>query len=428
MIGEILVHVSTPATKQNERLYRSLADAYLDFEPQQTYRDGSRQDVDGQDPSSVAHLEDVVALEEKFRGSVPTESSILSTSKESYGSFPSYLSSGFHQERAENVITSPQPEQVDDGSVPTSSRLARLDRIHRHWKDQTTPKSSFVSGERPTNRIPSTPEDADTAFIEDTQLGAQALQSQLQDSYSTTSEDTSDDEDELEITLPNGSFGVDIQGKAEPKKPAVSALTGSKLSETTAPPRERHSSPSGLKVATQLSPTITPGPNKKQKTVDTNGQPTKAFDFSALSKDAYPPAPKISTEHFDKLPSQITQHLADLKSQNLSRFNSIKQHVRLPKPDDRGYWSITCSNWPIKTQHDFWTSLCDHVASGRLGWGTTLHRDTSSAHALGQVRLYCWAEVVEHTWLLLWFCSKGAVVGSGSEWVDADGKVVFEVV
>jgi hypothetical protein len=46
---------------------------------------------------------------------------------------------------------------------------------------------------------------------------------------------------------------------------------------------------------------------------------------------------------------------------------------------------------------------------------------------LGRVRLYCWAEVVEHTWLLLWLCSKGEVVGSGCKWMDADGSVAFEM-
>jgi hypothetical protein len=426
MIDEILVHVSTPATKQNERLYRSLADAYLDFEPQQTYRDGPQQDSNGQDPSSDTHLENDLAPTGECRGSVPTESSILSTSKESYGSFPSYLSSGLHQERFENVNTDPRFEPVDNASGPTSSRLARLDRIHRHWKNQT-PKSSFINGERLTDRIPSTPEDADTAFIEDTQLGAQALQSQLQDSYSTTSEDTSDDEFGPDITLPNGSFGIDSQDKTGPKKLVVSALTSSKSPETAAPSGEGRSTLSVSKGAARSSPINTPSPNKIQKAVETNDHPAEAFDFSALSTDAYPPAPKISTEHVDKLPSQITRHLAALKSQNPNNFNLRKQHGRLPKPDDRGYWSITCSTWPTKTQQDFWTSLSDHVSSGRLGWGTTLHRDTSSSLALGQVRLYCWAEVVEHTWLLLWLCSNGEIVGSGSAWIDADGKVVFEV-
>jgi hypothetical protein len=404
MIDEILVHTSTPATRQNEQLYRSLADAYLDFEPHQTYRDESRQDSDGQDPSSISRLENSL---------VPEENSILSTSKESYGSFPSYLSSGVHNDKTENANTDP-----DDGSIPTSSRLARLDRSYKHWKDKTTPKSSFVNGQKSTNRVLGTPDDIDTGFIEDTQLGAQALQSQLQDTYFTTDDDTSDDDAEPDSPQPNPSSGLDGAD--------VAGSEGSTQLATSPTIDERQATLPGLKDPPRLSSPITPDPKEKQGIVDTIDHSTETFDFSTLPIDAFPPAPKISIERPSKLPSQITKHLAALKSQNPRRFNPTKRNS-LTKPDDRGYWSITCSTWSTKTQHDFWTSLCEHVSNGRLGWGTTLHRDTSLSHALGQVRLYCWAEVIEHTWLLLWLCSNGEIVGSASRWIDADGDVVYEV-
>jgi hypothetical protein len=426
MIDEILVHIATPATRQNDQLYRSLADAYISFEPHQTFGDGPRQDLNGQDPSSISRLDDSVVPNEGYPGSVPAGSSILSTSKESYGSFPSYLSSGIHQEKAENVNTYPRCEPVDDESVPTGSRLARLECIHKRWKEQTTPKSSFVNRQTSTTRILSTPDDADTAFIEDTQLGAQALQSQLQDSYSTTSEDTSDDEAERDIPVSNVLFDHDIRGNTGPKEVLLPASTCSTQLATPVTTSERHPTLPGLEVTPQISSLLSQAPNKKHEVVETNRHPTEAFDFSALPIDAFPPAPKITTEHPGKLPSQITKHLTALKSQNPKRFNPSKKHG-LPKPDDRGYWSITCSSWPTRSQHDFWISLYEHVSSGRLGWGTTLYRDAPSSHTLGQVRLYCWAEVIEHMWLLLWFCSKGEIVGSGSRWMDADGKVVFEV-
>jgi hypothetical protein len=40
------------------------------------------------------------------------------------------------------------------------------------------------------------------------------------------------------------------------------------------------------------------------------------------------------------------------------------------------------------------------------------------------VRLYCWGEVVEHFWLLLWLCSNGMVASLGLRWIDADGVAV----
>jgi hypothetical protein len=426
-VDEILVHISTPATRQNDQLYRSLADAYLDFESHQTHRDEVRQDSDGHDLSSITHVEHSLVPEEGVLGSVPADNSILSTSKESYGSFPSYLSSGFHKGRTENANTDLRSADVDNGSIPTSSRLARLDRSYKHWKDKTTPKSSFVNGQKSRDQILRTPEDADTGFIEDTQLGAQALQSQLQDNYSTTDEDTSDEEAEPNIPPLNESSGSNGQDHTEQMRLDVLASEGSTQLATSPNTSEKQPSLEKLKATPQLSSPVRQTPSEKQNIVNTHNHPTEAFDFSTLHIDAYPPAPKVSTERPSKLPSQITKHLAALKLQNPNRFAPSKK-LGSPKPDDRGYWAINCSTWPTQTQHDFWTSLCEHVSSGRLGWGTTLHRDASSSSALGHVRLYCWAEVIEHTWLLLWICSNGEILGSGSWWINADGEPVFEAV
>jgi hypothetical protein len=416
MIDEILVHISTPATRQNDQLYQSLADAYLDFEPHQTHRDKVRKNSDGQDPSSITYLEHSLAP-----GSVHADNSILSTSKESYGSFPSYVSSEIHEDRAENA-EEPKSPLVDDGFTPTSSRLARLDRSYKHWKNKTTPKSSFVNGQKSTDQVLSTQEDADTGFIEDTQLGAQALQSQLQDTYSTTDEDASDDESEPNLPLPSESFCSNGQDNTKQIVPGSEGSTQLATSPTTI---KDQPSLAKLKTTPQLSSPVRKASSEEQIIVNINDRSTETLDFSTLPMDAYPPAPKVSTERPSNLPSQVTKHLAALRSQNSKRFNPSKK-LGSPKPYDRGYWFITCSTWSIKSQHDFWTSLCEHVSSGRLGWGTTLHRDMSSVHTLGQVRLYCWAEVIEHTWLLLWLCSNGEIVGSGSRWIDADGEVVFE--
>jgi hypothetical protein len=88
---------------------------------------------------------------------------------------------------------------------------------------------------------------------------------------------------------------------------------------------------------------------------------------------------------------------------------------------------VDSSSWSANMQQEFWDSICENVSSGRLGWGITLYRDTSSPKILGLVRLYCWAEIVEHTWLMMWLCSRGKIVGSSSKWIDADGKVMFEM-
>jgi hypothetical protein len=418
MIVEVLVHISTPATKQNDNLYRSLAGAYLDFEPQERHGGVLLKAVDGQGLSLQAgpgpgpgpgpgHDAEIRG---GSRQPAAVESSISSTSRESYGSFPSYISSGCQVEHS-------------DGSIPTSSRLARLDCIHKRWKEQTTPRPSFTKRNRPAISTLCTSGHAEAPFIEDTQLGAQALQSQLQDNYSTTSEDTSEDETEIVVPLPRTSTTLDSQRSTVneiievPVSLHPTSIAASHTINVT------HTTSSWVRNFPVSSPAIT---IKKQKIAEASDTSEEVYDFSILPTNAFPLPPKISTQRPNKLPSQITKQLATIQAQNPERFKPSKRYT-IPKPDDRGYWSVTSSTWPAKSQHEFWTALYNHVYSGRLGWGVTLHRDASSPGTLGPVRLYCWAEVAEHTWLLLWLCSKGKIVDSGSRWIDADGNVVYDV-
>jgi hypothetical protein len=418
MIDEILVHISTPATRQNDHLYRSLADAYLDFEP----HNGERE----QGIPLLSRPQNEAAATETGEQNMTAGSSILSTSIESYGSFPSYISSVEQPGGSRNVEVRHDAASTNDGSVPTNNRLARLDHLHQHWMKQTTPKSSFVNAQQYPSRPLPTLEHAETDFIEDTQLGAQALQSQLQDSYSSTSEDTSDDEDEpndLPPEVPSADHHQPPTNTVPVETPSITNSRPHAAAATSSP--EQPGLTRSKNTRTSFS-RVTEPPSKKRKTEKDNCSIVTSYNFSDLPLDVFPPAPKISIECPGKLPSQITKYLAVIKAQNHQRFKPSKRHGN-PEMDDRGYWLINCSKWVARVQLEFWASLSEHVSSGKFGWGVTLHRDASNDQTLGRVRLYCWAEVVEHTWLLLWLCSKGEVVGSGCKWMDADGSVAFEM-
>jgi hypothetical protein len=413
MIDEILVHISTPATRQNDDLYRSLADSYLNFEPHKQHVDVADKSLAGSDIPSASLSKSSIE---------PARSSLLSTSRESYGSFPSHISSVYHADRPKNV----EIQSAEVESIPPSSRLARLDRIHRLWKEKTTPRSNFVNRERLSSRTSRTSQAAGTGFVEDTQLGAEALQSQLPDSYSTTDEDTSEDEAEPEILprlispaiasdgrMNTANSTIEVAGAVRPtSKPALSSISANERTKLQLSNISKSSSSSNLH------------PSKKRKLSE---PPSETFDFSELPRDAFPPAPIISTERPARLPSQVSKHLAALKTQNPKRFKLTKRHGSTPRHDDRGHWSVDTSTWPASIQKEFWESLYDCVCKGRLGWGVTLYRDAAASSALGHVRLYCWAEIVEHTWLMMWICSKGEIVKSGSNWMNADGNVMFEV-
>jgi hypothetical protein len=526
MIDELLVHISTPATRQNDDLYRSLADAYLDFEPHRTHPEIS---LSQQDEPLAPTASDVNGSAIAFGGSFlhgTANPSILSTSKDSYGSFPSHLSSDGHAKGRNEPGGQSFQDAPEDDSIPTSSRLAKLERIHQNWKEQTTPKSSFVGGKRPSIQVLSSPEDADTTFIENTQLGAQAIQSQLQDSYSTTDEDTSEDDlsdrDDARgpvspsiqpverdapgmakgsmlppsTTTPKANSAIDGPGTSfrssvarnilasarttatpkssnviEERRRSLRSITASSTVVTSTParfkatskpsgviPKPRASLPpsnsrSAVEISASTRPTAAPKasnvPTKSRKCLEltdtsilsvssaqskvdshkiaeTNDNSIQPIEFSKLPVDAFPPEPKISVAQPGVLPSQVTKHLAAIKKQNPTRFKPSKKRYT-PKADNRGYWSIDCSHWIEKLQQEFWTTMCEQIEAGRLGWGATLHRETGSSRSLGKVRLYCWGEVVEHMWLVLWLCSRGKVVGSGLKWMDADGVAVFEM-
>ncbi|CAO2656895.1 Nn.00g056980.m01.CDS01 [Neocucurbitaria sp. VM-36] len=426
MIDEVLVHISTPATKQNDTLYQSLSKAYLQFEPQKNYTSESQREQHGLTEPTSSRPDPNPQPKNASLSHAATDSSVYSTSKDSYGSFPSHISFDVIAKDYNVNDTQPQHGSLEDGSVPTSSRLAQLERLHKNWKEQITSKPRFKDGTRRLRRTPGNSEDADTAFIEDTQVAVQDLQSQLQDTYSTTSEDTSDDDAEPDDKSQYDRLPVVDDSQQDVGRSKVEVLISA---SSTA------NAESGFINANQEKSrfndtleSLIPGSQgglNSHKRMDVHRASLDSMDFSKLPVNAFPPAPQLSVAKPGRLPSQITKYLAAIKTQNPKRFKPSKK-LRIPKSDDRGYWSLDCSNWPNKSQHEFWSSMCEHILSGRLGWGSTLHREPS-AQLLGQVKLYCWGEVVEHMWLVLWLCSKGRTSGSRSTWHDADGIAVFQV-
>ncbi|KAF1932191.1 uncharacterized protein M421DRAFT_416923 [Didymella exigua CBS 183.55] len=405
MSDEVLVHISTPATRQNDQLFRDLANAYIDFSPRQIQRDkpvrkraSVNQTIERQPKTSPT----------RGRTSAnggATNTSALTASKESYGSFPSDVPADEHH-------------LDQDASVRPISRLAQLDRSYLSWRRRATPKSSFARSEAEL-QTSSDGLGADTGFIEDSQSALQALQSQLQETYSTTSADTSDvdDGEDEDFAQPSdrSTHGLSLD-----------RLQKSKIAEEKSLPApveddaQNDMDISMLYEAANLPSHATPTlRNGLQITTD-------EVDFSKLSINAFPPPPVISVARPEALPSQITKHLAVIKTKNPTRFEPLNIRRNL-QSDERGFWRVDCTRWSSNAQRDLWLSLCEYVCSGLLGWATTLHRENGAQESLGVFRLYCWGEVVEHTWLLLWLCSKGKASGTGSKWVDANGIVVIEM-
>ncbi|KAH6638192.1 hypothetical protein C7974DRAFT_391037 [Boeremia exigua] len=401
---EVLVHISASTTRQNDEQFRALADAYNNFKPRRIHRDKSarkrvkKSHVAGfrdQPPSTTA---------QRTPTSEAPEAPVPTGSKESYGSFPSDLSSGGHHQ---------DHGSVPDDSMRPLSRLAQLDRSYLSWRARASPRTSSKHDQGEVQISSDGLEDADTGFIEDSQSALLAVQSQLPDTFSAISSDTSDDEYQDEPERPSRKYSP----VGSPPCRIATEVTLPALLEDQVQ-AELGASP--LKEIVDVS--VSTG-DASESCVDAS---LNQSDFSDLPIDAFPPPPAISVASHAALPSQITKHLAAIKAKNPSRFKP-KRKRRTLETDERGYWRIDCTKWPPRIQQDFWSSLHEHVCSGRIGWGATLHRESSSIHTLGLVRLYCWGELIEHMWLLMWICSKGKVSDFGSNWIDADGVVVVEM-
>ncbi|PHH89815.1 hypothetical protein CDD83_5221 [Cordyceps sp. RAO-2017] len=83
--------------------------------------------------------------------------------------------------------------------------------------------------------------------------------------------------------------------------------------------------------------------------------------------------------------------------------------------------------------------MSNYLRSGLAGWAVWARRegppdagagadaDEADAAACVRIRLYGWACLAEHTFLLLYLASGRRVKATGARWLDAAGDVALEV-
>ncbi|KAI0486231.1 hypothetical protein F4859DRAFT_361746 [Xylaria cf. heliscus] len=103
-----------------------------------------------------------------------------------------------------------------------------------------------------------------------------------------------------------------------------------------------------------------------------------------------------------------------------SRFRP-KQQTRELRPYERGHWLLDCSSWEPRLKRDAWAFLANYIGTGTAGWGVLCRRDRD----FRELRAYCWGSVVAHIYYVLWLSSQRKIVFTGSTWIDAGGARVI---
>ncbi|KAI1356505.1 hypothetical protein F5Y01DRAFT_79303 [Xylaria sp. FL0043] len=103
-----------------------------------------------------------------------------------------------------------------------------------------------------------------------------------------------------------------------------------------------------------------------------------------------------------------------------SRFRP-KEQTRELTPYERGYWLLDCSSWDAQLKRNAWAFLANYIGTGIAGWGVWCKRDDD----FRELKAYCWGAVVAHIYYVLWLSSHREIVFTGSSWADAEGAKVI---
>lgn len=70
-----------------------------------------------------------------------------------------------------------------------------------------------------------------------------------------------------------------------------------------------------------------------------------------------------------------------------------------------------------------WRNICCFIQDGKAGWGTSIVK-TQIGQGLWRIRLFSWAEILGHVWLVLWVLSDKLTEHIPMHWMDGRGTTV----
>ncbi|KAI0459410.1 hypothetical protein F5B21DRAFT_300684 [Xylaria acuta] len=446
---EILIHIGAPSRAVDDARYRSLAAAYLAFEPTEPVHRYPQSGDDG-------IIEDgghVLATDEDESSTIPSDDRIGSF-QSPQASFRSVVDNAdspqmrirevpdhpFHQQApasATQASWETLPSIVQDSHPLSHAEFASLTsptRVLENYLQHFEPSPGSSKQDSPSNTL-------DTPYRHSSQHHGRRFSPRkpipcTQQMIPCTPHIRNVTE------LPSNSrerpeYQESNNPQQQPEAPVVDESDDNVIEETkflsssqpSELPRADSEPPPKLR---KLDPVTSPralaraasdiGPHSLP---DYKGPVTIKFlsshGFTYESLEIHPPEPPASELHIEPQ-DLITEGLRKLGHDVglPSRFRPKKQTREL-RPYERGHWLLDCSSWEPRLKRDAWAFLANYIGTGIAGWGVWCKRDPE----FRKLRAYCWESVVAHIYYVLWLSSQRKIVFTGSSWIDAEGAKVI---
>jgi hypothetical protein len=477
------VHTTAPSRGQDDVQYRTLAQAYLDFEPvlirrlEDEPQNNSDDDVDAQANSQLQEEFEHSTVEEReseasYRPEGDTESiahsSMTPQSKDSRMDLSHILNSpvlsfdsaldnadspvwrGLHKgsqnlrddsqtrqriSQASVEIADSQPEI--NRSIPTFSSQARILELYLQ-QIQSSEEHSSSSYEIVRNEQQGPSPELPYGIQHSQAISSEAAEEALSLTFNSASSPSPQKHPQKNFTrvsrpqkrsLPSTQDHAMSPKRKRPK----SSLDDSHIS-SSAPPR--------LSIESSTVTTRTTRSRKRQCVDGSVNQVTRTKEAtssrtsmvvtssapSSQAKSTWverleirPPLPRISTKDLtpDMLITPSLQQLAE--KMPLAALFRPKDQTRDLRPMERGHWTVMCGNWDLGVRKRCWECLGNFIGSGLVGWGVWCIRDED----LDTVKVYCWGTTVGYIYLLLYMASESKIKRAGARWIGGDGGTII---
>lgn len=457
---ELLVHITAPTTAASDNDHRALARAYMGFVPSRTTK--------LPDPRDIEIASSVDVIEDSFVGQPSKQGNFAQTSPVEFatpdGRTP-YRSGddaglnpnsdsmleddsgrGFNSSSDGNVIRASQAEQHD----------SIIDEVADSYPHASVSLDSFVSPtrilEHHLRRIRS---DGQSKRLFEDDVG----RDQADDGGVPQKVARTETQEVLEFPLqslrshepgssPQGDANLTVALTSSPicDSPLAAGPNGATLASTepiastrdgnlrnaakgpvlSEPNLRRHQFDQATRTATKpAAPPLTRSTSAPSAGPSPANLEAYKRKFSAL--EVYPPQPAVSVNNLSGS-SLLTPRLKDLaeitplEQVYHPQFHPSTGEGTLKESDlrplQRGYWLLDLSTWDEPSRWTTWARLHKHISRGDLGWCAWSCRDEPCV----RLRVYCFASLAGHVYLMLNDASGGKLRGMEVKWIGDEGR------